>query len=465
LESFDYAIIGAGPGGYVSAIRAAQLGLKTALIEKDSSLGGCCLNVGCIPSKALLESSELYYMTQNKLDVHGIEVSDVKFKLAKMMKRKGEIVKTLTDGIRLLMKKNKVTVIEGIGKLQDQNTINIEHNGEIREIKAKTIVLAMGSLPVELPFIKFNGKTIISSTEALSLNKIPKHLIVVGAGAIGLELGSVWARLGSKVSIVEMLPHAVPFADKQTAIILQRSLKSQGLEFYFNSKVTKASAKSNKITLHFEDKNDAEQTLDGDKVLVAVGRRPNPHTAGLDKVGIEISGNGFIPVDDNFQTNIPGIYAIGDLIQGPMLAHKAEDEGVAVAEIAAGMPGHVNYENIPNVVYTAPELASVGISEELAKEKKIKYNVGKFYFKGNGRALSLGESDGMVKIIADAETDRLLGVHIVGPRASEMIAEIVIAFEYKASAEDIARTIHAHPTLSEVIKEAALAVDNRQIHG
>ena len=465
MESFDFAIIGAGPGGYVSAIRAAQLGLKTALIEKDDRLGGCCLNVGCIPSKALLESSEWYTHALHSFSDHGIGVSDLKIDLKQMMKRKTEIVHTLTDGIAILMKKNKVKVFQGAGSLAGEGKIKVKNGEDVTEIRAESIALAMGSIPVELPFMKFDGKQIVSSTEALSFNTVPGKLIVVGAGAIGLELGSVWNRLGSEVTVIEMLPQVAAFADKQMAVMLQRSLTKQGMKFHLNSKVTGAVTKRNNVELTFSDATGKEQSLKANKALVAVGRKPNPYTAGLKNAGVKIEKNGVIPVDDRWQTNVKGIYAIGDLIEGPMLAHKAEEEGMAVAEIVAGKPGHVNYEAIPNIIYTSPELAVVGLSEEALKEKGVKYKTGKFFFRGNGRALTLGEADGLVKILADAETDRLLGVHILGVRASDMIAEIALAFEFEASAEDLARTVHAHPTLSEIIKEAALAVDKRPIHG
>ncbi len=465
MEKYDFAVIGAGPGGYVSAIRAAQLGLRVALVEKDDRLGGTCLNVGCIPSKALLESSERYAAAGHRLNEHGIEIGSIKLDLKRMMARKQKVVETLTDGVATLMKKNRVQVIRGTGRLTSANRIAVVNDERLTEIEASSIVLAMGSLPVELPFMPFDNLHIVNSTTALSFADVPEHLIVVGGGAIGLELGSVWARLGSRVSVVEMLPQIAPFADKQMAVILQRSLKSQGLEFFLKSKVTAAEIGDGKATLTFENDRDEEKTLAGDRILVSVGRKPNSRDTGLEKVGVEIDKNGTIPVDENWRTNIKGIYAIGDLIHGPMLAHKAQEEGAAVAEIAAGKPGHVNYEAIPNVIYTSPELAVVGLSEEEAKSRKLNYKTGKFYFLGNGRALSMGETDGLVKIIADAETGRLLGVHILGPRASDVIGEVVMAFEVGATAEDVARTVHAHPTLSEAIKEAALAVDKRQIHG
>ncbi|MCF7811795.1 dihydrolipoyl dehydrogenase [bacterium] len=465
MDKFDYAIIGAGPGGYVSAIRAAQLGLKTVLIEKDKRLGGCCLNVGCIPSKCLLESSEWYANIKDHSLQHGISVSDTNIDVTAMMKRKREIVDNLTDGISILMKKNGVTVINGIGRLVEPGKINIETGDETIKIKASAITLAMGSLPIELPFIPFHARRIVNSTIALDFDEIPQNMIVVGGGAIGLELGSVWNRLGAKVTVIEMLPQIAPFADKQMAVMLMRSLKSQGFEFHLNSKVTGAEIKTRTASLTYEDINGNEHTLTSDRILVAVGRRPFSENAGLNKVGVNVEKNSSITVDDHFQTNIQGIYAIGDLIHGPMLAHKAEEEGVAVAEIIAGKEAHVNYDIIPNVIYTSPELAVVGINEEEAKAKGIDYRTGKFYFKGNGRALSLGETDGLVKIIADKENDQILGVHILGPRASDMIAEAVTAMRNKMTATELGTMIHAHPTLSEAVKEAALSVNGMAIHG
>ncbi len=464
MQKYDFTVIGAGPGGYVSAIRAAQLGLKTVLIEKNTTLGGTCLNVGCIPSKALLESSEQFESAKHKLADHGVITSSVKLDLAAMMNRKLSIVKTLTDGIAMLMRKNKVTVIQGEGQLVGNNRISVNDGKDVHEIEAQSIVLAMGSIPVELPFMPFDGKTIVSSTEALSFKKVPDHLIIVGAGAIGLELGSVWSRLGAKVTVIEMLQQITPFADKQMAIMLQRLLNKQGLDIRLKTKVTGASIKKGKVTVTYEDKDGKPGLFTGDKVLVAVGRKPNSTGCGLEDVGIEVEPNGIIPVDSRGLTNVPSIYAIGDLISGPMLAHKAEEEGISVAEDAAGKVGHVNYDVIPNVVYTEPEMAAVGLTEEEAKAKEIKYKVGKFFFRGNGRALSLGETDGLVKIIADSDSNRVLGVHILGTRASDLIAEAVTVMEFGGSSEDIARTVHAHPTLSEIVKEAALAVDRRAIH-
>ena len=464
MDSFDLIIIGAGPGGYVCAIRAAQLGLKTALVEKDAALGGTCLNVGCIPSKALLESSELFHVTRHKAEDHGVFPASVKLDLQRMMSRKDGIVKDLTDGIAVLMKKNKVTVLQGRGVLKGQGKVEVSGEAGPQEIEGKAICLAMGSVPVQLPFLPFDGDKVVTSTEALAFDKVPTHLIVIGAGAIGLEMGSVWNRLGSKVTVVELLPRVAPFADTQLSTFLERSLKAQGMIFRLGAKVTGAKVEGDSVSLTVQNAKGEEEVLTGDKVLVSVGRKPCADTAGLAEAGVALDA-GRVVVDDHFRTNVPGVFAIGDLVRGPMLAHKAEEEGIALAELLAGKPGHVNYDAIPNVVYTHPELACVGLTEEECKAKGLPVKVGKFYFKGNGRAKSLGEDEGLVKVVAHAETDRLLGVHILGARASDMIAEAVVAMEMKASAEDLARTCHAHPTLSEILKEAAMAVDKRAIHG
>jgi dihydrolipoamide dehydrogenase len=463
MDVFDVVVIGAGPGGYVAAIRAAQLGLSTCLIEKRNALGGACLNVGCIPSKALLESSELYSVMRHSSADHGIDVGEVKLDLARMLSRKEKIVSELTGGIAMLMNKNKVTTVAGLGRLVAPDRVAVQSEDGRREVGAKHIIIATGSESVELPFMPFDGQHVISSTEALCLTRVPEHLLVVGAGAIGLEMGSVWARLGAKVSVIELLPRIVPFADAEMSKALQRSLKKQGLQFHLQCKVTGAKVSGGKVTLGYEDKKGAAQTLEGDHVLVAVGRRPYTDDLGLEALGIQTE-KGRIVVDGQLMTNVPNVYAIGDVIEGPMLAHKAEEEGVAVAERIAGQPGHVNYDVIPNIVYTWPELAQVGISQEEAKEQGLEVRVGKFRFVANGRAKTLGDTDGLVKILADVESDQILGAHIVGPRASDMIAELVMAMEFSASSEDVARTCHAHPTLAEVVKEAALAVDNRPLH-
>ncbi len=480
--NFDLVVLGAGPGGYVCAIRAAQLGLKVALIEKGERLGGTCLNVGCIPSKALLESSEWYHDVLHKFPAYGVNTTGVSLDLPLLLSKKVDVVNTLTDGIAMLMKKNKVTVIKGTGRLLGSGRITINstllEGGKLKEgapdgseignqkseIEASSIVLAMGSVPIELPFMKFDCKFIVSSTEALSFEKVPDHLIVVGAGAVGLELGSVWRRLGAKVTVVEMLPNIIPFADKQLTTMLQRSLTDQGIEFILNAKVTGATVKGKKATLNYLSTSSTELSITGDKILVAVGRKALVEGAGLAEARVIVE-RGKVVVDERYQTNLPDVYAIGDLISGPMLAHKASEEGVAVAELIAGHPGFVNYDVIPNVVYTNPELAVVGMSEDEAKAAGRTVKTGKFYFRGNGRALSLGSAEGLVKVVADAETDRVLGVSILGPRASDLIAEAALAMEFVASSEDIGRTIHAHPTLSEALKEASLAVNKMQIHG
>jgi dihydrolipoamide dehydrogenase len=465
MDQYDYAVIGSGPGGYVSAIRAAQLGLKVVLIEKDATLGGTCLNVGCIPSKALLESSELFHKARHGLDRHGIQLGDVQLDLGAMMERKRGVVKELTDGVGMLMKKNKITVEQGFGVLKGPGRVEIhDADGGSKEIEAKTIVLAMGSVPVELPFLKFDGDRVVSSTEALELDEVPERMVVVGAGAIGLEMGSVWARLGSEVTVIELLPRITPFADAKMGKLLQRSLKKQGLQFHLDSKVTGAEVGGDTVKVSFTDAKGNDQQLECDRLLVAVGRRPFTEGCGLEEAGVEIGDGGRVTVDDRWQTSVQSVYAIGDLIHGPMLAHKAEDEGVAVAEQAAGQTGHVNYNVIPNVVYTEPELAQVGLTEEELKERDVPYTVGTFYFKANGRAKSLDLTEGQLKILAHEETDRVLGVHIVGTRASEMIAEAAAVMEFGGSAEDIALTCHAHPTLPEIMREAAMAVHGRAIH-
>jgi dihydrolipoamide dehydrogenase len=464
MEAFDLVVLGAGPGGYVCAIRAAQLGLRTAIVEKEPSLGGTCLNVGCIPSKALLESSELVHVAQSGLAGHGITVSDVAFDLSKMMDRKRGIVKQLTDGIGMLMKKNKIEVLRGRGVLRGSGKVSVEGADGTREVEAKAVCLAMGSVPVELPFMKFDGVHLVSSTEALSFDTVPKRMVVVGAGAVGLELGSVWSRLGSKVTVIEMLPSITPFADAQAAKTLKKSLEGQGIEIRLETKVTGAKVEGDQVHVSFDTKEGKSETIVCDRVLVSVGRKPCIDTAGLVEAGVVVE-RGRVVIDDNFRTNLPGVYAIGDLVRGPMLAHKASEEGVAVAEIVAGKPGHVNYEAIPNVVYTHPELAQVGMTEEEAKQRGIAFKVGKYFYKANGRAKSLGAEEGFVKILAEQQTDRVIGAHIVGARASDLIGELVLGMEFRAAAEDVGRTSHAHPTLGEIIKEAALAVDRMAIHG
>ena len=464
MDSFDFAVIGAGPGGYVAAIRAAQLGLKVALIEERATLGGTCLNVGCVPSKALLESSELYQVARERLGEHGIGAAGVELDLGKMMERKSRIVTEVTDGLGLLMKKNKISVIRGRGSLAGGKKVRVDGPDGTSELEAEHIVLAMGSVPVELPGLPFGGKRIISSTEALELDQVPGRMVVVGGGAIGLELGSVWKRLGAEVTVVELLPRIAIFADVQLSKMLKKELGKQGIDFLLESKVTAADTSGDEVRVTVASTNGEESQLDCDTLLVAVGRKPCTGTTGLEEAGVAVD-QGRVKVDGQWRTSVPGIYAIGDLIHGPMLAHKAEDEGVAVAELAAGQPGHVNYDVIPNVIYTMPELAQVGLTEKEAKDQGIKVKVGRSYFKANARAKSLAEEEGLVKVVTNAETDRILGVHILGVRASDMIAEAVLALEFQASAEDIVRTCHAHPTLSEIFREAAMAVDRRSIHG
>jgi len=467
VEAFDRIVIGGGPGGYVAAIRMAQLGSKVALVERESVIGGTCLRVGCIPSKVLLESSELYFAARQRFAEHGLRVTQdgITFDLAAMMARKTRLVQELTDGLAQLMKKNQVTVFRGRGRLQGNAVVQVAGDAGPVELTAPAIVLATGSVPVALPGFAFDGQHIVSSTEALAFDHVPEHLVVVGGGAIGLELGSLWCRLGAHVTVVELLPQIVPFADKQAVQLLSRALKKQGLDILVGARVEQAKIEGDELVVSVRDKKGENLELCCDKLLVAVGRRPYTTGLGLEQAGVALEQGGRVQVDDCYATSAAGIYAIGDLIKGPMLAHKAEDEGVALAELLAGKAGHVSYDAIPSVVYTSPELAQVGLSEEQAKERGLAVRIGKFFFKGNGRAKSLGEEDGMVKLIADAHTDRLVGAHIVGPRASELIAEVVVAIELGASAEDLGRTVHAHPTLSEAIKEAALAVEGRAIHG
>ena len=460
-EVFDVVIIGSGPGGYVGAVRAAQLGLKTAVVEKDPTLGGTCLNIGCIPSKALLDSSEHYLQAKKELSEHGVEVSDVKLNLSNMMKRKEKIVGELTGGIEYLFKKNKITSFKGTGKILSPGKVEV--SGDKKEvIECKNIVIATGSVPVELPFMPFDGENIISSTEALTLTKVPKHLIVVGGGAIGLEMGSVWMRLGSEVTVVEFADKICGPMDNQISKDLLRILKKQGMKFMLSTKVTGGSVEGKKVTLEYESiKDGTKGSIDGDKVLVSVGRKSFTKGLGLEEVGVKLDERGFVMIDDHYQTSVPGIYALGDVVGGAMLAHKAEEEGVALMELLAGKPGHVNYNTVPWVIYTWPEVAGVGKTEEELKKEGIDYAAGSFPFSANGRAKALNSTEGRVKILADKKTDKVLGVHIVGPRASDMIAEAVVAMEFGASSEDIALSFHAHPTLAEVMREAALAVDNR----
>lgn len=463
-QSFDLVCIGGGIGGYVSAIRAAQLGLSCAVIESRGALGGTCLNVGCIPSKALLQSTEAYHATLHKNQDLGVVVKEVSFDVEKMLKRKEAIVKSLTGGVEGLMKKNKIAYFKGFGSFKSANEVLVKGlDGTETVLNAKNIIIATGSEPIELPMAKFDEKDIVSSTGALDFTKPPKHLVVVGGGVIGLELGSVWARLGSKVTVIEAMPTILPMMDGEVIKTMVKVLKKEGLEFFTSSKfqAVKREGKGLKVTFEQDGKM---QDLECDKLLVSVGRRPYTKGLNAEKAGVVLDERGRVKIDGHFRTSVPHIYAVGDVVVGAMLAHKAEEEAVACAEIIAGKPGHVNYEAIPNVVYTWPEVASVGRSEEQCKEEGMEVKVGKYLFFPNGRAKAMGETEGFVKLIADARTDRLVGAHIVGANASEMIGELVLGFEYQASSEDIARTVHAHPTLMEIVKEAALAVDKRAIH-
>lgn len=465
MKEFDIAVIGSGPGGYVAAIRAAQLGKKTAIIEKRKTLGGTCLNVGCIPSKALLDSSEEYHKTVHKLKDHGILVDKVELDLKKLLERKDKVVKEVCDGVDYLMKKNKIERFSGTGKLVSNTQIEITGESGKEIISAKNIILATGSVPIEIPGFEVDGKQIVTSDHAINLPQVPKHLIIIGAGVIGLELGSVWSRLGAKVTILELQSKLFGTADNQISSYAQRLLQNQGMEFLLEHKVLKAEKKKDSVVVFAQSPDGKEIQVEGDVVLLSVGRRPFTDGLGAKELGIQFTPRNRIQIDPhNFRTNIPNIYAIGDVIDGPMLAHKAEDEGIAVAEIIAGQAGHVNYAAIPWIVYTWPELAWVGLGEEELQARGIEYKVGKSLFKPNGRSKAMNEADGQVKVLADKKTDKLLGIYIIGPRASDMIVEAAVAFEFGASAEDLARTCHAHPTLSEVVREAAMAVDKWSIH-
>ncbi len=469
MEQFDLIIIGGGPAGYVGAIRAAQLGMKVVCVEKRPTLGGTCLNVGCIPSKALLDSSEHFSMAQHKFQKHGIEISGIKLNLEQMISRKNTVVKQLTQGIAGLFKKNKIEWAQGMGKFAgiegDNKIVEVEGVLGKRTLKAPKVLIATGSEAIELPNLKFDGKKIISNVEALNLNEVPAHLVVVGGGVIGLELGSVWKRLGSKVTVVEFSDKLLAVMDQQIANEAKKSLIKQGLEFKLNTQAMSATQSGNKMMLEVMDRaSQAKETIECDIILVATGRRPYSDGLALDKIGLGTDERGRVDINDHFETKVKGVYAVGDTVRGPMLAHKAEEEGIAAVEIMAGQAGHVNYNAIPWVVYTWPEIAGVGPTEEELKQKGIEYKSGSFPFMANGRAIAMDESEGLVKVLADAKTDRVLGVHIFGPRASDLIAEATTVMEYGGSAEDIARTCHAHPTLSETVKEAALAVAGRKIH-
>ena len=458
-QPFDLIVLGGGPGGYVAAIRAAQLGMKVACVEKEGALGGTCVRVGCIPSKALLDSSELYDQIRHKASAHGLDVESVSVDVGRMLKRKDDVVGSLTRGVEGLFKKNGITWVRGFGRLAGTDRIEVDTVDGQQTLRATNILLAPGSVPVELPFLKFDHERIIDSTGALSLPAVPEHLVVVGGGVIGLELGSVWLRLGARVTVLEAMATILPGMDAEVVRQADRIFRKQGFDIRAGTRVTGAERKGDRVVVTME----GADPLEADYLLVAVGRRAYTAGMGFEENGIRLE-RGVIQVDERFHTGVAQIYAIGDAIGGRMLAHKAEEEGVAAVEFMAGKHGHVNYDAVANVVYTWPEIASVGASEEELKEKGIEYRVGKFPWLANGRAKAMGDTDGFVKVLADARTDRLLGLHILGPRASDLIAEAALAMEFEGSAEDIARTVHAHPTLPEAVKEAALAVAGRTIH-
>jgi dihydrolipoamide dehydrogenase len=465
-NNFDLVVIGGGPGGYVCAIRAAQLGLKTACIESRGALGGTCLNVGCIPSKSLLNLSENYHKAKKDFKQQGIEVEGIKLNIERMMSNKNKSIQVLTKGVEFLFKKNKVTYFKGKGVLFSNNDIVVYESDNKRiNVKSKSIVIATGSTVASLPGININEKNIVSSTGALSFDKVPGKLVVIGGGYIGLEMGSVWSRLGSDVTVVEYLDYITPGMDREISNEFQKILSKQGIKFKMGSKVESVKDQGKSVLVSYTNvKNSKKEVLEVDKVLVSVGRKPYTEGLNLSKVGVKTDSKGRIKVNDKLQTTVNNIYAIGDVIKGPMLAHKAEEEGIAVAEILAGQAGHVNYDVIPGVVYTSPEVATVGKTEEQLKEENKSYKIGKFPFLANSRAKVNNETEGFVKILADSKTDKVLGVHIIGPHSGDMIAEMALAMEFGASSEDIARTCHAHPTHTESIKEAALAVDKRPIH-
>jgi dihydrolipoamide dehydrogenase len=469
-DAFDVIVIGGGPGGYVCALRAAQLGLKAAVVEGRGALGGTCTNVGCIPSKALLQSSHLFDEANHAFADHGIKVGKIEIDLAKMMARKDDVVKQNTTGIEFLLKKNKVAYLKGWGRVAKavrgaHEVVVKDESGKETTYTTKYVVIASGSDVTPLPGVAIDEKQIVSSTGALVLPKVPKSLIVIGAGVIGLEMGSVWRRLGAEVTVVEFLDVILPPMDGEVRKQMQRILEKQGMKFKLGHKVTAAKPGKDSVAVTIEPaKGGDAETLNAEIVLVAIGRRPYIEGAGLDTAGVKVSNRGFVEVDENFQTNVEGIFAVGDVIGGQMLAHKAEDEGVACAEILAGQPGHLNYDAIAGVVYTWPEVAGIGKTEEQLKDAGVAYKVGKFPFTANGRARANGDTDGFAKILADAATDRVLGCHIVGPAAGDLIMEVAVAMEFGASSEDIARTCHAHPQLAETVKEAALAADKRALH-
>ena len=463
MDSFDIIVIGAGPGGYVCAFRAAQLGLKVALVEKQATLGGTCLNVGCIPSKALLHSSEQFVFARHHARDHGIVTGDVSVDLEALMKKKDAVVGKLVDGVVALAKARKIAVVHGEARIPSAGKVSVRAGDKETEYGAKNIVIATGSVPIELPFLKFDGDKIVSSDHAIAFNSVPKKLVVVGGGAIGLELGSVWARLGSEVAVVEFLPKIVAMYDDDVVRHFARSLQRQGLKIETSAKVTGMRTENGTMVLTAEREGKVLE-FPADKIFVSVGRRPYADNLGLDAVGVELDEKKRVKVDGHLRTNVAGIWAIGDVVAGPMLAHKAEEDGAAVAEWIAGKGGHINWDIVPSIVYTDPEVASVGIGEDEAKARGTEVKVGKFSFAANGRALAADASDGFVKIIADAKSDRILGAQILGRGAGELISEVVTHMEYGGSAEDLGRTIHAHPTLSEAVKEAALAVSKSSIH-
>ncbi len=462
-EKFDVTVIGGGPAGYVCAIRASQLGLKTACIESRGTLGGTCLNIGCIPSKSLLNLSEAFHQAKDFSKI-GIETGDIKLNLSKMMKNKDKAVTILTKGVEFLFKKNKVTYFKGYGSILDKNKISIKSSDDEKIIETKNIVISTGSEAVSLPGVEFDEEKILSSTGALNIPKVPKKMLIIGAGYIGLEMGSVWSRLGSEVHVIEYLDHITPGLDKEISQEFMKILKKQKINFHLNTKVERISKTDKGVILETNDNQNKKQKFEGDVVLISVGRKPFTKSLNIENIGIQCDSKGRVKVNEKFETNINNIYAVGDVKDGPMLAHKAEEEGIAVAEIIAGQAGHVNYDLIPGVIYTTPEVAYVGKSEEDLKKINLSYKVGKFPFMANSRAKAVDKPEGFVKILADNKTDKVLGVHIIGPHAGEMIAEMSVAMEFGASSEDIARTCHAHPTFSEAIKEAALSVDKRQIH-
>jgi dihydrolipoamide dehydrogenase len=462
-NNYDLVVIGAGPGGYVAAIRAAQLGMSVAIVEKEPALGGTCSNWGCIPTKALLDSSEFYHQAKHDFAKHGLKVGSIDIDLPALLKRKDGVVSANANGIAYLMKKNKIAHVKGTARIASANSVVVTASDGDKTLSTKRVLIATGSAPIELPAFKYDGKHVVSSDHAINLPKIPEKLLIIGAGVIGLELGSVWARLGSQVQVVEFLDRIAPNMDKEMTTALQKLLEKQGFKFKFKTGAQTATIANGKVKVDWAS-GDEKGVEEADVVLVAVGRKPYTQGLGLTELGVEIDKRGFVQVDAHYQTKVPGVYAIGDVIGGMMLAHKAEEEGYAAVELMAGKAGHVNYNAVPNVIYTNPELASVGYGEDDAKAKGFDIKVGKFPFMANGRARAMGQTDGFVKVIGDAKTDRLLGVHILAPRASDMIAEAAVAIEFASSVEDIARSVHAHPTLAEAFKEAAMNVEKQAIH-